>query len=115
MEDFWADGLKPENIIAVGGGVYNEPWMQIICDICNFEQKIPVVKVGAAYGDAFLAAKAYGLYDKGSDVKQWVKIEKVIKPNPEAHKRYQDYYEIYRELYPTNKDLMHRISHLQLS
>ena len=40
---------------------------------------------------------------------------KVIKPNPEAHEKYQDYYEIYRELYPANMDLMHRISHLQLS
>jgi len=115
MEDFWADGLKLDNIFAVGGGVYNEPWMQIICDICNFEQKIPVVKVGAAYGDAFLAAKGIGLYENGSDVKKWVKLEKVIKPNAEAHEKYQDYYEIYRELYPTNKDLMHRISHLQLS
>ena len=115
MEDFWADDLHPDNIFAVGGGVYNEPWMQIICDICNFEQKIPVVKVGAAYGDAFLAGMGIGLYEKGSDVKKWVKVEKVIKPNPEAHEKYQDYYEIYRELYPTNKDLMHRISHLQLS
>ena len=115
MEDFWADGLKLDNIFAVGGGVYNEPWMQIICDICNFEQKIPVVKVGAAYGDAFLAAKGIGLYEKGTDVKKWVKVEKVIKPNAEAHEKYQDYYEIYRELYPTNKELMHRISHLQIS
>ena len=48
------------------------------------------------------------------DIELIEKIEKVIKPNPEAHEKYQDYYEIYRELYPANKDLMHRISRLQL-
>ena len=113
MEDFWADDLYPEHIIAIGGGVYNEPWMQIVCDICNFSQEIPEVKIGAAYGDAFLAAKGIGLYENGSDVKKWVKIEKIIHPNPEAHEMYNDLYPIYRELYPANKELMHKISAIQ--
>lgn len=114
MEAFWNDNQYPKQIMAVGGGVNNEPWMQMICDICNFEQNIPVVKTGAAYGDAFMAALGIGLYQKGSDVKQWVKIEKTLHPNPEAHEKYMELYQIYRELYPTNKDLMHKISAIQL-
>lgn len=114
MEDFWADNIYPEHIVAIGGGVYNEAWMQIICDICNFSQEIPEVKIGAAYGDAFMAAKGIGLYENGSDVKKWVKIEKVLNPDPEKHKIYNEFYQIYRALYPANKELMHKISELQL-
>ncbi|MCD6355914.1 MAG: hypothetical protein J7L66_01405 [Anaerolineaceae bacterium] len=114
MEAFWDDNLYPKHIIAVGGGVNNLPWMQMICDICNFKQEIPEVKIGACFGDAFLAAKGIGLYKNGSDVKQWVKIEKVLVPSLEAHEKYNALYAIYRELYPANKDLMHRISAIQL-
>lgn len=114
MEAFWNDNQHPKQIMAVGGGVNNEPWMQIICDICNFDQSIPEVKVGAAYGDAFMAALGIGLFEKGSDVKKWVKVEKTLHPDPEAHEKYLELYQIYRELYPVNKDLMHRISAIQL-
>jgi xylulokinase len=113
LEPFWQDKLIPEHIYAVGGGVYNLPWMQIVSDICNIRQEIPVEKIGSCYGDAFLAAVGIGLYEKISDVKQWVKIETVIDPNPEAHAAYQEFYDLYRELYPINKELMHRISEIQ--
>lgn len=89
--------------------------MQIICDICDFSQEIPAIKVGASYGDAFIAAKGIGLYSSGSDVKHWVTIETVLSPNSEAHYLYSELYQIYRELYPITKDLMHRISAIQLA
>ena len=98
MEDFQKERMIPEHIYAVGGGSRNLPWMQIVCDICNFEQEIPVEKIGSCYGDAFLAAVGIGLYEKISDVKRWVKIETVLKPNPEAHAEYEKFYKIYRQL-----------------
>ena len=113
MEDFWKMGLPIKHIYAVGGGVYNLPWMQIVSDICNFTQEIPKEKVGSAYGDAFLAAMGIGLYDKVADIKQWVEVETVVEPNAEAHAAYEEYYQIYRELYPANKELMHRLVAIQ--
>jgi xylulokinase len=113
MEIFWNENQYPQHIVAIGGGVHNLPWMQIVCDICNFSQEIPEIKIGACYGDAFLAAKGIGLYENGSDVKQWVKIEKILDPDPEAHEQYNELYQIYRDLYPANKDIMHQISAIQ--
>jgi xylulokinase len=113
LEPFREDKLIPDHIYAVGGGVYNLPWMQIVSDICNIRQEIPVEKIGSCYGDAFLAALGIGLYQNLEDVKQWVKIETVVEPNPQAHAAYQEFYDIYRALYPANKDLMHRLSAIQ--
>jgi xylulokinase len=113
MEDFLNNNQHPSRIVAVGGGVNYLPMIQIVCDICNISQEIPEIKVGICYGDAFLAALGIGLYSSRSDAKKWTKIEKVITPNPEAHEKSNEFFEIYKELYPINKDLMHRISMIQ--
>jgi sugar (pentulose or hexulose) kinase len=41
-----------------------------------------------------------------------VKIKQVIQPDPDAHAKYEDYYQIYRELYTRNRSLMQRLSRL---
>ena len=87
--------------------------MQIVSDICNMPQNIPVEKVGSCYGDAFLAGCGIGLFEKISDVKKWVKIERQVIPDLDAHEKYREFYEIYRALYPQNRELMHHLSEIQ--
>ena len=113
LEQFEGDNLSAQEIYALGGGVRNPAWMQIVSDICNMRQHIPQEKIGACYGDAFLAGYGIGLYENITDVKKWVHIERTIEPNPESYEIYQPYYEIYRALYPANRDLMHRLSAMQ--
>ena len=50
--------VKLERIIAVGGGTLNPVWMQIITDILGEPISTPEVTVGAAFGDAMIAALA---------------------------------------------------------
>jgi xylulokinase len=104
------EGARPKRILAVGGGTYNSLWMQIVSDIANIEQHIPEQQIGASYGDAFLAGVGVGLFPGMADIAKWVKIKQVVKPNPEAHERYQGYYSIYRELYTSTAHLMHRLT-----
>jgi xylulokinase len=106
------EGVKPERILAVGGGTYNPLWMQIVSDIADIEQYIPEQQIGASYGDAFLAGIGSGRFSNTAEAARWVKIKQVIKPDPEAHKKYGDYYQIYRELYTCNRHLMQRLSKL---
>lgn len=113
LEQFDADNLKAEEIFAIGGGVKNLIWMKIVSDICNIRQNIPVEKIGSCYGDAFLAGYGVGLFKKISDVKNWIFIEQQINPDPEANEKYQEYYEIYKALYPKNQKLMHQLSEIQ--
>ena len=39
MEDFWEDNLYPKHIVAIGGGVYNEPWMRSFAISAIFRKK----------------------------------------------------------------------------
>jgi len=113
LEQFVPFRLKADKIYAIGGGVRNLPWMQIVSDICGLTQFIPAEKIGSCYGDAFLAGYGIGLFNQISDVKGWVETERRIDPDPAATEAYQPFYDIYRDLYPANQDLMHRIAAIQ--
>jgi xylulokinase len=106
------DGACPMRILAVGGGTYNSLWMQIVSDIADIEQYIPEQQIGASYGDAFLAGIGVGRFSSTAEAARWVKIKKVIRPNPEAHRKYEDYYQIYRELYTRNRPLMQQLTRI---
>jgi xylulokinase len=106
-------GAVARRIIAVGGGTRNEFWLQIMSDVTGLRQEIPEVTVGASYGDAFLAGLAVGLIpDESALMKDWVRIARVIEPNPKNIELYTKLYEIYRGLYPATRAYMHSLAQL---
>ncbi len=100
----------PTRMVGTGGGTQNLGWMQIISDIANIEMVIPEKQIGACYGDAFMAGVGVGLFKNLNEITQWVKYKYQIMPNPEAHKKYEPLYRIYRGLYEQTKGLMHDLS-----
>ncbi len=93
--------------MAVGGGLRSPIWAQTVSDVTGRHQLVPEQAIGASYGDALLAAIGVGLMPPTTD---WAKIAREIKPEPGNHERYNDLYATWRELYPTTKELMHRLS-----
>lgn len=106
-------GIESKKIIAVGGGTKNSVWLEAVSDISGLTQKVPEETIGAAYGDAFLAALAIGWYDKIEDVNLWVNYEKEITPNINNKNLYNKYFDMYLELYKDNKEKMHRLNKLK--
>jgi xylulokinase len=103
-------GVKPQRILAVGGGTKNPLWLQIVADVCNLELVVPEQQIGASYGDAFLAAVGIGLFNDLTEIKQWVKAGKKIPPDQEVYQAYEKYYRLFRQLYQNTKMLMHDLS-----
>jgi xylulokinase len=109
------EGMVGQRILAVGGGVHNPLWMEMVSTIAGIEQHLPAQTMGAAYGDAMLAAVGVGFFPDTTSATQWVQSTQVIQPQP-AHQPYYDrLYILYRQLYPQTADLMHQLSHLQRS
>jgi xylulokinase len=99
-----------DSLRAVGGGTKSLLWLQIVSDICGRTQEVPEVTFGASYGDAFLAGMGVGVFSSYKDISGCVKDISLVRPNPEATRHYEPYYNMYLELYRRNKDLMHSIS-----
>jgi xylulokinase len=97
----------------VGGGTLNPVWMQMVSDIVGIEQRIPALQIGAAYGDAMLAAVGAGYFAGSADaVRAWVRPGRIVTPDPAQHARYEPYYQIYRDLYGQTAPAMHALSRL---
>lgn len=98
-----------DQIYAVGGGVQNHLWMQLVADVTGKEIATPSVTIGASYGDAMMAAT--GICHPGfkdfSSLTKFIKPSKTYYPNMESHEKYRKYQEIYDRLYPAVKELMH--------
>jgi xylulokinase len=107
LDVFAEIGAEVQSIRAVGGGVKNPLWLQIVSDICQMPQEISKVSVGACYGDAFLAGLGVGAVGNPEDIDKWVQPDDLILPEAEHSRLYGRQYRKYRELYARTRSLMH--------
>ena len=98
-------GAAPSRLVAVGGGAQSSTWLQIVSDVCQLPQDVPQLIVGAAYGDARLAAYAHGC-----DVRAWNPTSHRVEPAVELKPLYDDMYGIFTALYEPLRESMHRLS-----
>jgi len=112
MEAMRAAGAKPQRAIAVGGGTKSELLLQIVSDVTGIEQELPAQTIGASYGDAFLAGLATGRLSLSDLESGWVSIARRLVPDSDRHQLYQEYYRVYRDLYPHIVEDMHALAQL---
>jgi xylulokinase len=108
LETFAAIGAQVNRLVAVGGGVQTDTWLQIVSDIAGVTQIVPSVTVGASYGDAFLAGCAVGLLRR-NDIDAWAQPGRVIEPTSGNKVIYDQMYEQYLRLYDGTQAVMHRL------
>jgi xylulokinase len=68
--------------------------------------------VEAPFGDAFLAGLGTGVIDKPERIKEWVSFRPVIEVDPEHHRIYTRYYELFKELYQSTREVMQKLAEL---
>lgn len=103
----------PQRLIAIGGGVQDALWLQICSDVAGLPQEVPAQTIGAAYGDAYIAGMAAGLFNDWRELQEtWVRIDRRIQPNPKSMAIYDELYPVYRDLYRDNRQHMRRLSQL---
>lgn len=92
--------------IAVGGGARSETWPQVVSDVAGVPQQIPRHTVGAALGDAMLAAESAGVEGTAG----WNPIERTVHPRPEHAATYAQLFELYQRAYLDTRDVTHRLA-----
>jgi xylulokinase len=106
-------GLEIHRRLAVGGGIKNRFWLQIVSDILGEEQFVPDQQFGACFGDAFMAGVGIGEFASVSEIDRWITYQDVVKPDMEHHQVYEKLYRIYRDLYGQTAGSMHLLAELQ--
>jgi xylulokinase len=109
FETYAEAGAPPVAIHAVGGGLRNRIWTQATSDVTRRAQFVRKVSIGAAYGDAFLAALAVGDVSREA-IKTWNPPASRIEPDPANAALYRRRYDLFRAFYGCTKDLMAALS-----
>lgn len=104
-------GVPVERLVAVGGGTTGGLWTQIVSDVTGLGQDVPRERVGAAYGDAMLAAVATGRASL-EEVLAWNPIVEHVAPDPHTQPLYDELYALYTDAYERNAEAMHRLAAL---
>jgi xylulokinase len=94
-------GVPISEVRASGGGARSAAWRRIHADVTGKEHTTLSIDEGPALGVALLAAVGTGAYATVADACR-AAIQPVSKtsPDPARHAVYQDYYHLYRALYP---------------
>jgi xylulokinase len=104
-------GIKAESLIISGGGAKSKLWRSIIADVFNAEIKTLTCTEGAPYGAAILAAVGSGNYKNVNEAcEKILKIDSKIEPDKKRASIYNDFYSIYKQLYPQLNNSFQNIS-----
>ena len=99
-------GISINELRAIGGGAKSDLWLQLKADITHIPVAKPKVTEAAGEGAAILAGVAAGIFsDAASAIQTHMYIDKVFHPNPEMKERYDERYDVYKNLYPSLKTI----------
>ncbi|NLC19486.1 MAG: xylulokinase [Clostridiales bacterium] len=104
-------GVKVDRVRISGGGSKSPLWCSMIANILNVKvDKINSVE-GPAFGAAILAAVGCGKYASVDEAcSKLIKVVQTTEQDPEIVAKYDKKYEIFRQLYPTLKDMYDKMA-----
>lgn len=106
-------GIAPEEMLACGGGGSSPLWRQMLADVYGCPVKTVKSKEGPALGAAILAGVGAGIYSSvAAGCSAVIKANPPQEANAENSVAYEEFYQLYRELYPALKDSFHALSKL---
>ncbi len=114
IDAFREAGVPVERLVIAGGLLKNRFLMQLYSDVTGYPLDVIDSTQGPALGAAIHAATAAGAYEdiEAASSAMGKRLENVYQPDPERHRRYDDLYADYVELYDhfgRSSDLLHRL------
>ncbi len=87
--------ISPRRIVAAGGGIQSNAWMQALADCTNLPVDVSAHPEGAALGAAYAARVCAGLEADSSESRRWARISHRVEPRAvaaeAADRRYQHF------------------------
>ena len=112
IEHLESFGINLNKLYATGGGATSDVWLRIKSDILSRPVTSLTAKEVGACGTCMMVGVAIGLYkDLYAAKEAFVKEAKTITPNLENSKKYQKYYNEYKKIYSSVRNIMEEADH----
>jgi xylulokinase len=112
LEAMQAADVPIDRTFAIGGGARSDLWRQIVSDITGAEQAYVSDPLGAPLGGAYLAGVGTGVFDGYDRLRASATVSTTTTPDPDRGTTYDEYYDVYRDLYPSMREGIHRLAEL---
>lgn len=101
----------PVRELRLAGAAARDPlWARVKADVMGVPAAVPRVPDTALLGAAILAAVGAGVVaDLPAGVRAMTSIEARTMPDPKAHRRYDELFAVYRDLYPALRTALHAL------
>ncbi len=99
----------PERARCTNGGARSKLWKQVTADVLGLPLESVARHPGSSLGAAFIAGMGVGAFDGWDDILHYVHVSEVTEPNPDARRRYDELYSVYRETYERLRDVYPRL------
>lgn len=103
-------GIEIGEVRVAGGGARSRTWLGILASILGRPVVATTTPDASGYGAALLAMSGLTGRPVGELCKHWVVVGAPVAPDPAAADVYARNHEIYRQLYPATRSLMHGLS-----
>ena len=110
LEIFRGMGIKYHQVIASGGGARGSLFRQLMADMFDTEVRTSLVEEQGCTGAAMLAGIGSGIYRDLKDASDRVVhfSDRVTEPVPANTAFYAERYELFKEIYPANRELFQK-------
>ena len=103
-------GLHLERTKICGGGAKSPLWCRIMANVLDMKVDLLAVEEGPALGGAMLAAVGCGAYASVEEAAAAiVSIADTIEPEPELVAKYEERYQVFRQIYPALKGIFPKV------
>lgn len=103
-------GLHLERTKICGGGAKSPLWCRIMANVLDMKVDLLAVEEGPALGGAMLAAVGCGAYASVEEAAAAiVSVAKTIEPEPELVAKYEERYQVFRQIYPALKGIFPQV------
>jgi xylulokinase len=105
--------IRPKEIRATGGGATSPLWLRLQADVYGLPVHRLEIEEGAAYGAALLGHVAAGTFADVDEAASVVRTKPgVTEPDPRAAETYDGLHGVYRSVYASLREDMHRLAAL---
>ncbi len=114
VEIFRENGKIIDTVVSIGGGAKNKTWLQMQADI--FQARIVKLKSeqGPGMGASILAAYGCGWFPSVKEcADSFLQEDEVYEPIAENVEKYKELFAIYKEIYPSTKEMNKKLLKLR--
>src|SRR5437660_3910149 len=112
LEIIVALGADPQQIRVTGGGGRSPSSRPLLADVLGRPIVRTIADEGPAYGAALLAGVASGVFGSIEEACAGISLQPDVCEPTKDRRTYDEYYAIYRDLYPATRSAMHLLSDL---